>query len=114
MLEQIIWLAVGAIIGAAAYAAFREKIQEWATRVVGFLLDTINAFVEVTSNALVYLIREGNKYYTEARLFVKNTSNNTNRMESKRQEIKESDIPQEQLAIMKKKEEDLLLQQKTR
>jgi hypothetical protein len=114
MLFVIDWIIVGAsfLVGAATgvtIAYFWDEITAWANRVVGYIIDAINYAIEVISDIIVSLKKEGNKYYREAKAYVMNAFTGEVRMESRRQQISESEIPNEYLEQLQRKRELLLM-----
>lgn len=64
-MDPITWgiVIVGSFFTGVAVAVFWDEIKEWATRMLGYILDAINAALEVTSDAVVYLVKEGTRVY---------------------------------------------------
>lgn len=114
MLFVIDWVIVGAsfLVGAAVGAAivyFWDEIKAWVNRVVGYILDAINYAIEVISDIIVSLIEEGNKYYREAKAYVMNAFTGEVRIECRRQQIPQSEIPDEYLEQLNRKRALLLM-----
>ncbi|WP_054469983.1 hypothetical protein [Planktothricoides sp. SR001] len=114
MLFVIDWVIVGAsfLVGAVTgvtIAYFWDEIKAWANRVVGYILDAVNHAIEVISDIIVSLIKEGNKYYREAKAYVMNAYTGEVRIEGRRQQIDQSQIPDEYLEDLKRKAAMLLM-----
>ncbi|NMG22698.1 hypothetical protein [Brasilonema bromeliae] len=102
-LDPISWLIIGAIIGAGT-VVFWDRIKDWATRVMGFLLDQMNKLVEFLVGGVVFLIKEGKKYYKKLYLYTRDKeSQKPYRRESDKVEIKEADIPSDLRDIVPEK-----------
>lgn len=87
------WIIVSAIAGAAA-VVFWERIKEWATRVVGLLVDGINLLVEVIGGGIVSFIKEGRKFYKTLDLYTKDIETQKYyRRELPKEELKASEVP---------------------
>lgn len=56
---QFAWVIAGFLFGVAVGHFFWKQIKEWASLVLNPILDSINKVVEVWSDAVVYLIKEG-------------------------------------------------------
>ena len=114
MLFVVDWVIDGAyfLAGAATGATvayFWEDIKAWASRVADYILDAINHEVEVVSDIIVSLIIEGGEYYREAKAYVMNAFTGEVRIESRRERINRSEIPNEYLQDLERKREMLLM-----
>lgn len=82
MLLIIDWI----IICAAAFSAgatvgyFWDEITQWATRAIGYILDRINRAIQVTSDAIVYLVKEGRRYYKKVEVYARNIYNESTQL----------------------------------
>ncbi|HIK09928.1 MAG TPA: hypothetical protein IGS52_06630 [Oscillatoriaceae cyanobacterium M33_DOE_052] len=118
MLLVIDWILVGAAAALSfgtgmLVGYFWDDIIAWANRVVGAILDAINYAIEVTSDAVVKLVKEGSRYYKEAEVYVMNIRTGKLRIESRRQEVNENQIPEEYLNQLRRKAALQLLQRPT-
>lgn len=117
MLLVIDWIFIGAValgVGAGvAIGYFWDEITAWATRVIGDIIDAINYAIEVTSDAIVSLVKQGYRYYKKAEVYVMDIRTGKKRIESRQQEISESEIPQEYLEQLRYKAQLKLLQSST-
>jgi hypothetical protein len=109
-IDPITWViiagsfAVGALTGAVV-VTFWDEIKEWASRMLGYILDGINETLEVTSDALVYLVLEGSRLYKEIEVFSQNIYDNTTKRNTRREQVTPDKVPlgfQEQLAEKKR------------
>ncbi len=69
------WIILGFITGAAV-SHFWKEIQQWATLTLSRLLDGLNKAIEVTSKAVVYLIKQGAYIYKMVQVHSQNIQNN--------------------------------------
>ncbi|MBW4497986.1 MAG: hypothetical protein KME26_33980 [Oscillatoria princeps RMCB-10] len=117
MLLVIDWILVGAaVLGFGAGLAigyFWDEIVAWAERVVGAILDAINYAIEVTSDAIVKLVKEGYRYYRVAEAYVMDIRTGKTRIESRREEMPENQIPEEIKEQLRNKRQLKLLQSST-
>ncbi len=111
-------IAVGAALFGAAVGGtvvyFWDEIKAWANRVIGYIVDAINYAIEVTSDAIVYLVREGQRYYKQVEVYVMDIYTGKTRIESRREEINDkSQIPQETREDLQYKAKLKLMQRPT-
>jgi hypothetical protein len=109
------WIIIGAIAGIASIAAvaFLDEITEWASRMLDYILDGINKAIEVTSDAIVSVVKEGSKFYRDVMIYVSNTGTGQTRIERSTQEINPSEIPSEIIEALQEKTRIQIGQQKT-
>lgn len=93
-IDPFTWIILAAFVGCAV-GYFWDEIKVWATRVIGYILDAIIFAIEVTSDAIVYLVKEGRRFYKRVEVFVRNTVSGSYRKEYRQQEVPEYDIPDE-------------------
>lgn len=93
----IVWVIVGAFAAGAGagavVAVFWDEIKAWATRVLGYILDAINYVIEVTSDAITYIAKQGARVYKRVVVYVRNVRTGGTRKEIREQEIVEEDLP---------------------
>ncbi|OIP72376.1 MAG: hypothetical protein AUK43_03955 [Oscillatoriales cyanobacterium CG2_30_40_61] len=89
-----IFIAAAALVGVGV-GYFWDEIVAWANRVIGYLLAGINRAIEVTSDAIVYLVREGKRYYQKVEIFARNIYTKVTHLFSDQKEIHQSDIPED-------------------
>lgn len=99
----------GAATGATV-TIFWDELKAWAVRAIGYIIDAINLAIEVTSDAYVYLVREGTRYYKRAEVFVRNIRTGGTRTEYRREEVSPYDIPDEARAELDRKQKLLAAQ----
>lgn len=103
--------AGGAVGGTVGY--FWDEIKAWATRMLGYILDGINTAIEVTSDAVVYLVKEGTRVYQTMEVYVRNIRTGRTRIESRQREISRSEVPPDLDAQLEEKMRLKLMQQPT-
>lgn len=108
---MIEWIIIGAILGSLT-VVFWDEIKAWANRAWNSIIDSINLAIEVISQALVYLIKEGGKIYRLMKVYVMDIYNRM-RIETARQPISESAIPKEYWDELKNKQQVLLMKRRT-
>ncbi|MBS9382737.1 MAG: hypothetical protein HEQ24_00230 [Dolichospermum sp. BR01] len=116
-MDPITWvILIGGFLTGILFRHFWKEIKYWATVALLSILDGINKAIEVTSDAFVYLIKEGDKIYEQMEVYVQNYKNsNTEQatLEVVKQEVKTSDIPPEILKQLQEKRRVKVLQQQT-
>jgi acylphosphatase/transcriptional regulator with XRE-family HTH domain len=85
------WLIVGLVDNAVT---FWNSIKEWATHIARSLLNGIDWLVEVLSDGIVSLIKEGSKYYKEIVFYSLNIMTRDISRRMFKEEIKKYEIPQ--------------------
>ncbi|MCT7948180.1 hypothetical protein NG798_00040 [Ancylothrix sp. C2] len=90
-----------------------EDIKAWANRVVGDILDTINKALEVASDAIVYLLKEKNRYYKQVEVYVMNINTNNVKIVIEKEIIEYSEIPEEIRQELEQKMKIKLMKMKT-
>ncbi|MCH2048066.1 MAG: hypothetical protein MK289_06165 [Trichodesmium sp. ALOHA_ZT_67] len=94
-IDPITWTIIGLSFFGGAAGYFWDDITAWFTRVIESLLDLINRAVEVTSDAIVYLVKKGKRIYKRVEVYARNIYDKTTRLLSDQEEIYPDDIPQE-------------------
>ena len=113
-IDPITWTIIGlSFFGGSAVGYFWDEITAWANHVVGYIIDTVNHAIEVTSDAIVYLVREGQRYYKLVEVYVMNVRTDEVRIESRKEEISKDQVPQEQDEQLKRKQKLKLMQYET-
>ncbi|MGB3511055.1 MAG: hypothetical protein WBA93_17845 [Microcoleaceae cyanobacterium] len=112
------WVMIGAAAllgfgGGVAVGYFWDEIKAWANRVIGYIVDAINYAIEVTSDAIVYLVREGQRYYKKVEVYVMDVDTGKTRIESRQEQIQENKIPSEHLDTLQYKANLKLMQRAT-
>ncbi|MDJ0600738.1 MAG: hypothetical protein QNJ37_18065 [Crocosphaera sp.] len=108
----ISWL-IGSFIAGAAIGYFWDEIKEWATQVISNILDSINRAIEITSDAMVYLVKQGSRVYERVEIYVRNRMTGETKLRYKEKEIPRSDIPDEVEEQFKQKSKVPVLQYET-
>lgn len=111
------WQIIAGILAVAAAGTlayvFREELKEWAQKVIRQILDGINKAIYITSQSIVYLIKEGRRYYKEVRTYLKNRRTGEYELESRRQKIDPEDIPEDLKEEVDYEEEKEILRLRT-
>ncbi|MBD2184762.1 hypothetical protein H6S82_09380 [Planktothrix sp. FACHB-1355] len=95
-IDPITWtIIIGSFLAGATVGYFWDELRAWATRVIGYLLARINRAIEVTSDAIVYLVREGKRYYKKVEMFSRNIYTKVTSLLSDKKEIYQGDIPED-------------------
>lgn len=115
--DPISWIIILAIFGGGNainydWNRILDEIKDWATRVVGDILDTINKALEVASDAIVYLLKKGNRYYKEVKVYVMNINTKKVKIVLEK-EIIDSEIPEDIRQELEKKMELKLMKMAT-
>jgi len=108
-IDPISWLIIAAVAVTVA-VEFWDEIKAWASQVLGRILDAINDAIEVASDGIVYLVKEGTRIYKRIEVFVRNVRSGGTRVEYRQEEISKYDIPDEILADLDKKQKLKLMQ----
>ncbi len=74
-------------------AAFWDEIKAWASRMLGYILDAINWAIEVTSDAVVYLVKKGTRVYKRVEVYVRNIYSRATRLNYREEETPRPDVP---------------------
>jgi hypothetical protein len=108
----IVWLLAGFAAGAAV-GYFWDEIKEWATRALGYIFDAINWAIEVTSDAITYLVKQGNRIYKRIEVYVRNVYTGATRLEFRQQEISPHELPENIKDQLNTKQKLKLMQSET-
>lgn len=104
--DPISWTIIGTIVGLFA-VSFMDEIREWATRALEKIRNAIDRSVEVTSDAIVSIVKEGYRYYKKIKVYVMNIRTDVTKTITTTQES--SNPPEEiKTKLAKEKEEKLL------
>lgn len=114
-IDPITWaiITVAAFSAGAAVGYFWDEIKEWASRMLGYILDAINYAIEVTSDALVYIVKEGTRIYKEIEVFSRNIYTGATTRHVKREEISPNQVPSEMEELLNERMKVKILQQQT-
>lgn len=112
MIDPISWIVIGFVIG-GAFGYFWDDIKAWASQMLGYILDAINEAIEVTSDGITWLVKEGTHVYKRVEVFVRNIRTGGTRREYRQEEIYRSDIPDDLNAQLDRKMQLKLMQQST-
>ncbi|MDJ0615167.1 MAG: hypothetical protein QNJ63_00110 [Calothrix sp. MO_192.B10] len=111
-IEPISWIIIGLFAGFAV-GVFWDEIKAWATRVLGYILDAVNRAIEVTSDAIVYLVKQGTRIYKRIEVYVRNVNSGGTRIEYRQEEVSPYEIPDDIQAQLERKQKLKLIQQST-
>ena len=90
MFDPISWIIIAATaLAGTAVGYFWDEIKEWATQMLGYILDAINTAIEITSDATVYLVKQGSRFYKRVEVYVRNVYTNATTLRYKEEEIAE-------------------------
>lgn len=106
-------IMVGSFLAGAAIGYFWDEILAWAERAVKAILDAINYAIEVTTKAIIYLVKQGRRYYKRAEVYARNIYTKITRLLSGQEEIAAEDIPEELSAELEYKTKVKIAQQAT-
>ncbi|WP_254172954.1 hypothetical protein [Planktothrix pseudagardhii] len=103
-MDPITWaIIIGSFLGGAAIGYFWDEIKAWASKVLGYILDGINYLIEVTSDAVVYLVKQGTRVYKRIEVYVRNIRTGGTRLEYRQEEISPYDLPDDINAELNRK-----------
>lgn len=99
-LDPISWVIIGLYVFDAGLivAAFWDEIKAWFDRMLGYILDGINWAIEVASNAMAYLVKQGTRFYKKLEVIVRNAATGKYFKRYKEEEISPYDIPQKTMS----------------
>jgi hypothetical protein len=87
-IDPISWaIIIGSFFAGAAVGYFWDEITEWANRMLGYILDSINIAIEVTSDATVYLVKQGARFYKRIEVYVRNRNSGVTTLKYKEEEV---------------------------
>lgn len=107
-IDILFWALAAGIAGFAA-GYFWDEIKVWATNTVRAILNSINWAIEVTSDALTYLIKQGRSIYKRVEVHVKNVVTGGVRREYRQELISETDVPNDIMSQLNSKEKLLVM-----
>ena len=111
-IDPISWMIIGFVVGLAT-GYFWDEIKEWAARMLGYILDAIDRAINVISDAVVYLVKEGTRVYKRIEVHVRNIYSRKTELYYKQEEVSRGDIPDDINADLDRKMKIKLLQQST-
>ncbi len=100
MLLIIDWI----IIGASALAGFGvgftigyfwDEIKAWAIRAIEYIIAQINRAITAISDAIVYLVKSGQRVYKRVEIFSRNIFTKVTKCLSDQEEVNINDLPEE-------------------
>jgi hypothetical protein len=113
-IDPITWaIIIGGALAGFTVDNFWDEIKEWASRMLGYILDVINHDVEVTSDALVYIVKEGTRIYKEIEVFSRNIYTGATTRHVKREEISPNQVPPDIEEQLEAKRKVQIMQQQT-
>jgi len=86
-------LVIGGFLAGVAFGYFWDAILDWAARVIARIIDAIDYAIEVTSDAIVFLVKEGRRFYQRVEVYARNLKNQRTRLLSEKKEIAPMDVP---------------------
>ncbi|MBD2490649.1 hypothetical protein [Aulosira sp. FACHB-615] len=114
----IVWI-VAAAIGGVAVGSNWDRIKEWASQTLGYILDGINTAIQVTSDAVVYAVKNVKipggipRFSIKIEVYVQDVRSGKSTLKSEEKEISEDEIPDEFKKQLTTKAKVKMLQQKT-
>ncbi|MDJ0726992.1 MAG: hypothetical protein QNJ38_17970 [Prochloraceae cyanobacterium] len=104
---MIPWIIVAAVAGLILGTAFAERIREWAINVAANIFEAIDKTVQIVSDGIVSIIKQGTTYYKQMKVYVKERKKPKDEYSVKEvtRKIDPSEIPQDIKEDMKRKEE---------
>lgn len=96
-------ILLGSFLAGAAVGYFWDEIVDWAARVIARIIDTIDYAIEVTSDAIVYIVKEGRRFYQRVEIYARNYKSQRTRLLSEQKEIPAMDIPADIAAQLESK-----------
>jgi hypothetical protein len=113
-IEPITWvIIIGSALAGFTVGYLWDEIQEWASRMLGYILDAINYAIEVTSDALVYIVKEGTRIYKEIEVFSRNIYTGATTRHVKREEISPNQVPSKMEELLNERMKVKILEQQT-
>ncbi|TAF05895.1 MAG: hypothetical protein EAZ77_13285 [Nostocales cyanobacterium] len=111
-IDPISWaIIIGSFLAGAAVGYFWDEIKEWASRMLGYILDAVNIAIELTSDATVYLVKKGARFYKRIEVFVRNRYSNMTTLKYREEEVAE--VPAEVEEQFKRNDKVKVMQQAT-
>lgn len=111
-MDPITWMIIGFLLGGVV-AVFWDDIKEWASRVVDEILNIIDSLIEVTSDAITYLLKQGTRVYRRVEVYVRNVRTGGTKLEYRQEEISIDDIPEDLKNQLNERMKIKILQQVT-
>jgi phosphoribosylaminoimidazole-succinocarboxamide synthase len=92
-MDPITWaIIIGSALAGAAVGYFWDEIKEWATRMLGYILDALNKMFEEALKATVFLVKSGTRFYKKLEVIVRNTATGKYFSRYKEEEISEYEL----------------------
>jgi len=121
MISWIIAAGVTVLVGAIV-TTFIEMLKEWAKEIISAILINLSGkLIKVISDAIVYIIKKGKKYYREIKIRVKKRIKimglipiNRDVIETRTMEINKNEIPKDLLSQVDRFGKKEVLRQKVR
>lgn len=111
-LDPFSWAIIGFVVGALT-ANFWDEITEWASRALEVILRAIDITVTVTSDAVVYLVKQGTRIYKKVEVTARNIYTKVTQNHTKTEEVSPYDVPDEINDQLDRKEKIKLLTRTT-
>ena len=88
------WLLLAAV-ASFAVGYFWDELKAWASRVINYILEAINWAIEIASNAFVYLVKQGYRFYKRVEVYIRNRRSGNTTVRYQEAEVSEYEIPEE-------------------
>jgi uncharacterized protein YdeI (YjbR/CyaY-like superfamily) len=113
-IDPITWvIIIGSFLARSTVGYFWDEIREWASRMLGYILDAINDAIEVRSDAVVYLVKEKTLIYRQIEVLSRHIYTGATTRHVKREEITRDQIPSDLNNQLDEKMRLKLMQQQT-
>ena len=111
-IDPISWaIIIGSALAGVTVGYFWDEIQEWASRMLGYILDSINRAIELTSDATVYLVKQGARFYKRIEVYVRNRNSGATTLKYREEEVAE--VPAEVEDQFRRNDKIKVMQQAT-
>ena len=90
----LIWIVTAAFAGAALGYFWEDVIKPWAIKAAGRILDSINSILLNFSDGLLYLLKKGEKYIVELRVYLKDNRSGDRFVETERRKVSDDEFNQ--------------------
>jgi hypothetical protein len=111
-IDPISWaIIIGSALAGFTVGYFWDEIQEWANRMLGYILDSINRAIELTSDATVYLVKQGALFYKRIEVYVRNRNSGVTTLKYREEEVAE--VPAEVEDQFRRNDKIKVMQQAT-
>ncbi|TAF02451.1 MAG: hypothetical protein EAZ78_15190 [Oscillatoriales cyanobacterium] len=95
---MIDWVIMGGIaIAGVGFAVgyFWDDIKAWVIRTIEYIIDQINRAINAIANAIVSLVKVGQRVYRRVEVFTMNIFTKATKRFSEQEQVAYDDIPQE-------------------